>query len=82
MDVGVLIARVVFGLLLAAHGSQKLFGWFGGPGMSGAAAFFEGLGFRPGRLFVRWPLSRNAEAAFSSCSGLFSLPRPRRSSPS
>jgi putative oxidoreductase len=30
MDVGLLIARLVFGLLLAAHGCQKLFGWFGG----------------------------------------------------
>lgn len=52
MDVGLLIARLVFGMLLAAHGCQKLFGWFGGPGMSGAAMFFESLGFRPGRLFV------------------------------
>ena len=29
MDVGVLIARLVFGLLLATHGCQKLFGWLG-----------------------------------------------------
>ena len=52
MDTGLLIARMVFGLLMAAHGSQKLFGWFGGPGMSGTAVFFEQLGFRPGRMFV------------------------------
>lgn len=52
MDAGLFIARLVFGLLLAAHGSQKLFGWFGGPGMSGTAAFLESLGFRPGRLFA------------------------------
>ena len=52
MDIGLLIARLVFGLLFAAHGCQKLFGWFGGPGMSGTAAFLEGLGFRPGRLFA------------------------------
>ena len=50
MDTGLLIARLVFGLLMAVHGSQKLFGWFGGPGMSGTEAFLEGLGFRPGRL--------------------------------
>jgi putative oxidoreductase len=43
---------LVFGLLMAVHGSQKLFGWFGGPGMSGTASFLEGLGFRPGRLFA------------------------------
>ena len=52
MDVGLLIARAVFGLLLAAHGCQKLFGWFGGSGMSRTNMFFESLGFRPGRLFV------------------------------
>ena len=52
MDEGLLISRLVFGLLMAVHGSQKLFGWFGGPGMSGTSAFVEGLGFRPGRLFA------------------------------
>ena len=51
MDTGLLIARLVFGMLMAVHGCQKL-GWFGGPGLSGAGAFFESLGFRPGRLFV------------------------------
>jgi putative oxidoreductase len=50
MDLGLLIARLVIGLTLAAHGSQKLFGWFGGGGIAGTAPFFEQLGFRPGRL--------------------------------
>jgi putative oxidoreductase len=52
MDAGLLIARMVFGLLMAAHGTQKLFGWFGGYGLAGTAGFFEQLGFRPGRLFA------------------------------
>ncbi len=52
MDEGLLIARVVFGSLFAIHGCQKLFGWFGGYGIGGTATFFEGLGFRPGRIFV------------------------------
>ena len=52
MDTGLLLARVVFGLLMAAHGSQKLFGWFGGYGLAGTGGFFESLGFRPGRLFA------------------------------
>ncbi len=52
MDAGLLIARLVFGLLMAAHGSQKLFGWFGGHGIAGTAGFFESLGFRPGRPFA------------------------------
>lgn len=52
MDTGLLIARMVVGLLLAAHGTQKLFGWFGGYGLAGTAGFFEQLGFRPGRFFA------------------------------
>ena len=52
MDAGLLLARVVFGLLMAAHGTQKLFGWFGGYGLAGTGGFFESLGFRPGRLFA------------------------------
>src|SRR3984957_6330939 len=50
MNIGLLILRLVFGLTMAAHGSQKLFGWFGGGGIAGAAPFMEQLGFRPGRL--------------------------------
>jgi putative oxidoreductase len=50
MAIGILILRLVFGLTLAAHGVQKLFGWFGGPGIAGTAPFLEQLGFRPGRL--------------------------------
>src|SRR6478735_4440944 len=52
MDAGLLLARLTLGLLMAAHGSQKLFGWFGGYGLTGTAGFFEALGFRPGRLFA------------------------------
>ena len=52
MDIGLLLARVVFGLLMAAHGTQKLFGWFGGHGLAGTGGFFEQLGFRPGRFFA------------------------------
>lgn len=52
MDAGLLVVRVVFGLLMAAHGSQKLFGWFGGYGLAGTGGFFESIGFRPGRLFA------------------------------
>jgi len=52
MNSGLLIARAVLGLMMAAHGSQKLFGWFGGHGLAGTAGFFEALGFRPGKLFA------------------------------
>jgi putative oxidoreductase len=50
MDLGLLILRVVVGLTLAAHGSQKLFGWFGGYGIAGTGSFLEQLGFRPGKV--------------------------------
>jgi putative oxidoreductase len=50
MSVGLLILRLVVGLGLAAHGAQKLFGWFGGYGLSGTGQFLEQLGFRPGRV--------------------------------
>ena len=52
MAIGLLLVRLVFGGLMAAHGSQKLFGWFGGYGLTGTGTFFEQLGFRPGRLFA------------------------------
>jgi len=52
MNEGLLLMRVVIGLLMAAHGAQKLFGWFGGYGLAGTGQFLEGLGFRPGRFFA------------------------------
>ena len=52
MDAGLLLLRMVFGLVMAAHGAQKLFGWFGGYGLAGTGGFFESLGFRPGRFFA------------------------------
>jgi putative oxidoreductase len=49
MSTGLLILRIVVGLLLAAHGSQKLFGWFGGYGIAGTGGWLESIGFRPGK---------------------------------
>ena len=46
MSLGLLLLRAVFGLTLAAHGSQKLFGSFGGGGPAGTTKFFRSLGFR------------------------------------
>ena len=50
MDIGFLVLRLVVGLTMAAHGGQKLFGWFGGYGLAGTGGFLESLGFRPGRV--------------------------------
>lgn len=48
MAFGILLIRLVVGLTFAAHGAQKLFGWFGGGGLEGTGQFFSMLGF-PGR---------------------------------
>jgi putative oxidoreductase len=52
LDLGFLFARVMVGLLMAAHGAQKLFGWFGGHGLEATGKFFGQLGFRPARVFA------------------------------
>jgi putative oxidoreductase len=52
MDIAILLVRLVIGLTIVAHGSQKLFGWFGGHGLAGTGGFFENLGYRPGKLFA------------------------------
>jgi putative oxidoreductase len=48
-DVGLLMVRLAVGGTLMAHGSQKLFGWFGGGGLDGTARVMEQMGFTPGR---------------------------------
>jgi putative oxidoreductase len=47
-----LIIRVVAGLTLAAHGAQKLFGWFGGPGFAKLEQGFKAQGYKPARVWV------------------------------
>ena len=49
MDLGRTALRFVIGPLFVGHGTQKLFGWFGGHGPDGTGAFFEQLGLRPGK---------------------------------
>jgi len=51
-NVGLLILRLAVGLIFVAHGSQKLFGWFGGKGISGQTGLMKMLGARPARLFA------------------------------
>lgn len=53
MPVSYPIIRVVTGLFLMPHGAQKLFGWFGGGGLSGTAGFFgQNLGLEPGMFWA------------------------------
>jgi putative oxidoreductase len=55
------LLRIILGGLFVGHGSQKLFGWFGGHGPDGTGQFFESLGLAPGK--------RNAVAAGLSEAG-------------
>jgi putative oxidoreductase len=49
VDLGLFLLRLTVGLTLAAHGTQKLFGWFGGYGIAGTGQWLESVGFYPGR---------------------------------
>jgi len=49
MPEGLFIIRLALGAFLFAHGTQKLFGWYGGYGLDGTGGFFESVGHRPGR---------------------------------
>jgi putative oxidoreductase len=55
MKLGRLLLRVTVGALFVGHGTQKLFGWFGGHGLDATANMFDSIGMRPG--------NRNAIAA-------------------
>jgi putative oxidoreductase len=52
LSIGLLLVRIVIGLIMAAHGAQKLLGWFGGYGLRGTGQFFEQIGFQPGPAFA------------------------------
>jgi len=49
VDTGLFLLRVLVGVTFSLHGFQKLFGWFGGGGLSGTAGWFRSLGFGDGR---------------------------------
>ena len=63
MAYGLLFLRVVVGTIFAAHGTQKLFGWWGGGGLRGTAGWLGSSGFRP-------PLVMAFLVAVSETSGL------------
>ncbi|MFJ7883463.1 DoxX family protein [Pseudomonas sp. NPDC096917] len=49
---GLTVLRIFVGIVFAAHGSQKLFGWFGGGGLAGTAQWMESIGLAPGTLMA------------------------------
>lgn len=52
MDTALLVLRVVVGLLVAGHGAQKLFQWFGGRGLRAFSGWLQSIGFRPHTLWA------------------------------
>lgn len=50
MDFGLLIIRVMVGVVFFYYGGQKLFGWFGGYGVKGTGGWFESIGIKPGNV--------------------------------
>jgi putative oxidoreductase len=61
MQIARVAARTIVGGLFVGHGTQKLFGWFGGGGLDATSAGFDSMGLRPGR--------RNAIAAGAAEAG-------------
>jgi len=61
MKIARLFLRLTIGALFVGHGTQKLFGWFGGNGLDSTAKAFDSMGMRPGR--------RNAIAAGAAEAG-------------
>ncbi len=58
VDVGLFVLRVAIGLIVAAHGTQKLFGWFEGPGMEGTQKMVRSLNVHPSA-FWAWVSALN-----------------------
>lgn len=71
LDLGLLLLRLVVGLLLAAHGAQKLFGWFGGDGLQGTSQGFAGLGYPNAKVMAAVAGLTELAAGLGLTAGLF-----------
>lgn len=52
MNLAILVLRLALGFMFVAHGTQKAFGLFGGPGIGGFSEMLSGLGFKPSVLWA------------------------------
>jgi putative oxidoreductase len=64
MKFGRLLARLVIGGMFIGHGTQKWFGWFGGPGIEKTTGMMGSLGLAPARA------SAHAASASETLGGL------------
>ena len=71
MPEGLFLIRAVLGVLLFAHGTQKLFGWYGGYGLDGTGGFFESVGHKPGRTMAMVAGASEAGGGLLVVMGLF-----------
>lgn len=71
---GALVLRVPIGIILAAHGAQKLFGWFGGYGLEGTGQWMASNGFEPGYLMALLAGSAEFFGGIALIFGLFVRP--------
>jgi len=77
MSVGLFLLRIVVGSLLIGHGTQKLFGWFGGKGLEGTKRFFQALGYPSHVLFPILAGAREALGGFLIAVGFLTPPSRR-----
>lgn len=70
MDEGILLLRILLGLVLLVHAMQKSLGWFQGMGLRVMAGAFESLGLRPGRPMVLLASTTEALAGVSLLLGV------------
>jgi putative oxidoreductase len=71
---GAFALRVPVGIIFAAHGAQKLFGWFGGYGLQGTAGWMESIGLAPGVLMALLAGSAEFFGGLALVLGLFTRP--------
>jgi putative oxidoreductase len=70
LNVALLVLRVVAGLTLAGHGAQKLFGWFGGPGVAKMSGSLRMQGFKPAGLWTAFVVIGEVGGGLSLALGL------------
>ncbi|WP_409296714.1 DoxX family protein [Peribacillus sp. SCS-26] len=73
LDTGLLLIRLVIGLIFMAHGTQKLFGWFGGYGLKGTGQWFDSIGMKPGYTMALMAGLSEFVGGFLFASGIFTL---------